>query len=113
MSPTSPQHGYTPLSLHSPDHSTNVLGDQHQGHLSHQQQQGEAAVLPSYEQVRQERKEQKTPSQPNQQHLASAGVYTLSSEEIHIAAMEGVKTSILKRLVSPTQMHTYHLLHVI
>ena len=98
MSPTSPQHGNTPLSFHSP---TDVLGDQPDWQLSHQQQQGEAAILPSYAQVQQERKGQKAHSHPNQQHSGSTGAYTISNEEIHIAAMEGVKTSILKRLVSP------------
>ena len=103
MSPISPQRGYTPLSIHSPDHSTSVLGDQHQWYLSHQQQRGEAAaILPSYAQVQEEKREQKAHLQPNRQHTGNTGSegYVISSEEIHTAAMEGVKTSVLKRLVS-------------
>ena len=103
LSPISPQHGYTPLSIHSPNHSTSVLGDQHQWHLPHQQQRGEtAAILPSYAQAQEERREQKAHLQPNQQHTGNTGAeeYMISREEIHTAAMQGVKTSVLKRLVS-------------
>lgn len=100
MSPTSPQHAYSPQTLHSPQPTT-ALSDHHYWHHSHQQQRGETVILPSYAQVQQERREQQAHSQSNQQQLGSTGEYMISNEEIHVAAMEGVKTSTLKRLVSP------------